>query len=268
MKNNNKSSTYSLIIEKIFLEKFSVGDSTVNFTRNDIVCVANDMKVALPKNLGDVIYSFRYRCQLPEAIVKTAPKGLEWIIEGTGDAKYVFTLRKINRIEPNPNLIDIKIPNATPGIVESNALNDEQAALAIVRYNRIIDLFLGITAYSLQNHLRTKVKKIGQIEVDEIYVGVNKCGQQFVIPVQAKGGTDKHSIVQTTQDVIFCAEKFPNLTCRPVSVQHMGKGRVAMFELCLVNNEIKLLDEKHYILVNGADISQEDLDLYKKLKPD
>src|SRR5271157_4057421 len=32
---------------------------------------------------------------------------------------------------------------------------DEQALLAKVRYTRLIDTFLGITAYSLQNHLRT-----------------------------------------------------------------------------------------------------------------
>ena len=59
-----------------------------------------------------------------------------------------------------------------------------------MRYNRLIDIFLGVTCYSLQNHLRTTVTGIGQVETDEIYVGIDKAGQQFIIPVQAKGGTD------------------------------------------------------------------------------
>jgi len=48
----------------------------------------------------------------------------------------------------------IKIPDATPEIVAAYALSDEQALLAKVRYNRLLDIFLGVAAYSLQNHLR------------------------------------------------------------------------------------------------------------------
>lgn len=49
-------------------------------------------------------------------------------------------------------------------------MSDEQALLARVRYNRLLDIFLGLATYSLQNHLRTSVTDIGQIEVDEICV--------------------------------------------------------------------------------------------------
>ncbi len=56
---------------------------------------------------------------------------------------------------------------------------DEQALLARVRYNRLVDIFLGIRAYSLQIHLRTNVKSKGQIEIDEIYVGVDRHGSQY-----------------------------------------------------------------------------------------
>lgn len=51
-------------------------------------------------------------------------------------------------------------------------MSDEQALLAKVRYSRLVDIFLGIAAYSLQNHLRTSVVGIGQIEMDELYVGI------------------------------------------------------------------------------------------------
>jgi len=37
------------------------------------------------------------------------------------------------------------------------ALGDEQALLAKLRYNRLLDIFTGVVCYSLQNHLRTNV---------------------------------------------------------------------------------------------------------------
>ena len=72
-------------------------------------------------------------------------------------------------IVPREELLTIKVPDATPQIIGAYALGDEQVLLAKVRYNRLVDVFLGITAYSLQNHLRTTVKDMGQIEIDEIY---------------------------------------------------------------------------------------------------
>jgi hypothetical protein len=46
-----------------------------------------------------------------------------------------------------------------------------------MRYNRLLDIFTGVACYSLQNHLRTTVPDVGQVETDELYVGVDKNGQ-------------------------------------------------------------------------------------------
>ena len=131
-----------------------------------------------------------------------------------------------------------------------------------MRYNRLIDLFLGIAAFSLQNHLRTTVKGIGQIEIDELYVGVDRNGAQYVVPVQAKGGRDRHGRQQTEQDMACCKEKFPDLICRAVSAQFMADGRIAMFELALQDDDIRVVAEKHYQLVPSSSISKDDLALY------
>lgn len=188
--------------------------------------------------------------------------GKEWIIEGTGIAKYRFRLAKVVRIVPSENLITIKVPDATPEIIGAYAQSDEQALLAKVRYNRLVDIFLGITTYSLQNHLRTTVTGIGQIEIDEVYVGVDKHGRQFVIPVQAKGGSDKHGVVQTQQDIACCAEKFPTLICRAVSAQFMSGNKIALFELALEDGDVKVVEERHYQLVAASDITVGDLEAY------
>jgi hypothetical protein len=217
---------------------------------------------SVPDNLGDVIYSFRYRTALPDDIVKTATAGKEWIIEPAGRSRYRFKLARVSRIIPNSDLLAIKIPDATPEIITANALSDEQALLAKVRYNRLIDIFLGITTYSLQSHLRTTVPNMGQIEIDEVYVGVNRNGQQFVVPVQAKSGTDKLATIQTSQDVACCRQKFPTLTCRPVSAQFMADDVIALFELAMRGNDVKIAEERHYQLVPADSIQAEDLKMY------
>jgi hypothetical protein len=252
---------YQAIIAKIFSNHFENSDE-FEFDREELVAVAKELRIDLPKNLGDLIYSFRYRNELPETITSTATNDRNWIIEGAGKAKYRFKQVRLSQIEPRSELVTIKIPDSTPEIISAYALSDEQALLAIVRYNRLIDIFLGITAYSLQNHLRTTVRDIGQIEIDEIYVGLDRQGRHFVAPVQAKGGSDKHGIVQSQQDIACCEQKFPGLICRAVSAQFMDEDIIALFELAVMEGEVKVVDEKHYQLVPAASISSEELCLY------
>jgi hypothetical protein len=157
-----------------------------------------------------------------------------------------------------------KIPDATPGIVAKYAFNDEQALLAKVRYNRLVDIFSGVTCYSLQNHLRTTVPEMGQVETDEIYVGIDKKGAHYAFPIQAKGGTDKLSIVQIEQDFAVCASKFPLLVCRPIAAQFMEGGVIALFEFESGENGVTISSEKHYELVEPSAVTPALLQAYKE----
>lgn len=253
---------YDAIILRIFENHYAKKATKFEFDREELVAVAEELGLKNPKNLGDLIYSFRYRKRLPAAILGTAGKGVEWIIEPAGRSRYRFRLAPVSRIVPRDELVVVKIPDATPEIISANALGDEQALLAKLRYNRLIDIFLGITTYSLQNHLRTTVRGMGQIEIDEVYVGVNRAGQQFVIPVQAKGGSDQLAVIQTRQDIACCLEKFPGLKCRPVSAQFMRQDTIAVFELAIQDEEVRIVDEKHYRLVPSDQITAEDLERY------
>lgn len=263
---NTRESAYSEIILHIFKAHYKKGMNDFEFEREELINTAHELNVKLPKNIGDIVYSFRYRKELPEFIKKSAKKNFEWIIESAGAARYRFiqTEANSNRIGPNPNLAHIKIPNSTPEIIGKYALSDEQALLAKVRYNRLVDLFLGVTAYSLQSHLRTQVKGMGQIEIDELYIALSRSGAQYVIPVQAKGGTDKLGATQSKQDLACCAEKFPDLICRAVSAQFMSEDKIAMFEVAVIDGKVQIIQEKHYKLVPATNITQEDLELYAR----
>lgn len=247
---------YVAIMESLFFEKYSEGVEEINFTRDDIVEHAAHAGFNRPKNLGDLVYSFRYRATMPESITNTAPTGFCWVIIGTGDAQYKFVLSRNTNIMPNTALRPVLIPNNTPEILTLYSLSDEQSLLSKVRYNRILDLFLGVVAYSMQNHLRTKVDEIGQIEIDELYIAVNKVGQHFIIPVQAKVGNDKIGVVQLYQDIQFCKKRFPDLICIPVAVHFDAESNgICMFRLALEDFAVQIIEEKHYRLVDAACIT-------------
>ncbi|HEV2418377.1 MAG TPA: hypothetical protein VGX94_11270 [Terriglobia bacterium] len=254
---------YSQIIESIFLEKHAEGAREVDFERKDISSHASKLHLEVPKNLGDVVYSFRYRRDLPDAIIREAPKGETWIIRGLGKGRYRLALVPLAPIFPNEQMVVTKVPDATPQIILRYALNDEQALLAIIRHSRMIDIFTQTACYSLQNHLRTTVGKIGQIETDEVYIGVDRKGVQYVFPIQAKGGRDKIGIVQVEQDMAMCEEKFPSLICRPIAAQFMSEGVIALFAFEQSKGELPKIElEKHYKLVPSEELSEEELQSY------
>ena len=243
-------SRYHKIIEAIFVEKYKENDEYIEFVRDDIILKAKELNINLPKNLGDVIYSFKYRSELPELIKSRCSKNREWVLKSVGKAKYCFMQVAYSRIAPDRLLHTIKIPDATPHIVKNYSLNDEQALLAKVRSNRLVDLFTGAVCYSLQNHLRTAVPGIGQIETDEIYIGIDKNGKQCIFPVQAKSGKDEIGIAQIEQDFKLCEYKYSNLICIPIAVQFMDDGVVSMFSFTKQNHEINVMEEKHYKLLD------------------
>ncbi len=254
---------YTQILEAIFAAHYQPGERTVAFERGEIESTAAALGIALPKNLGDLIYTFRYRVALPDTIRAMAPPGEQWIIRPAGRSRYQFVLAKEWSVVPNAALSKIKVPDSTPGLVAKYALSDEQALLARLRCNRLVDVFLGLVCHSLQNHLRTSVQGMGQVETDELYVGLDRRGAHYVVPVQAKGGRDRMSVVQIEQDLAMCAEKFPGLICRPVGAQFAGDATIALFEFEASDAGVSVRNERHYLLVPPEDVSNEDLARYR-----
>lgn len=143
-----KQGKYSQIIVHIFKKYYTQNAEIVYFEREDIDKAAKELGLKVPKNIGDNIYSFKSRAKLPEEITEKAPIGKAWVIKNLSNSKYAFVTTSCARILPDQMLTEIKIPDATPGLVAKYALSDEQALLAKLRYNRIVDIFTGVTCYS------------------------------------------------------------------------------------------------------------------------
>ena len=81
--------------------------------------------------------------------------------------------------------------------------------------------------------------------------------------MQAKGGNDQIGVVQTTQDIRFVEQRFPDMRCRAISVQFMEGGVVAMFELTLQNDELRVVEERHYRLIPAESLDQQAIRNYR-----
>ena len=253
---------YDDIISHVFSQNFQEGAQTVPFSREELVAAATHLGLPRPRNIGDIPYSFRYRRDLPESITDTAPAGCEWVIRGAGVGLYRFDAVPMLDLRPNASMAVTKIPDATPGIISRYAQSDEQALLAVIRYNRLVDTFVGVTCYSLQNHLSTSIPEIGAVETDEVYVGLDKRGVHYVFPVEAKGARDRLGRVQIEQDFALCKAKFPNLVCRPIGAQFMQDKVIVLFEFEMDGNNLAIVSERHYQLVPTDEISDDELARY------
>lgn len=260
------------IVTRIFEERYEPGMSEVPFHRDEIAATARALGSRPPSNLGDVVYNLRYRTPLPDEVNQRAPRGYEWAIFPGGKSVYVMRPVRVNWIEPRRGMSIVKLPDSTPGVIGRYSMSDEQALLARVRYNRLLDVFTGLACHALQSHLRTSIKldnaltgepSTSQVETDELYVGIDQHGAHFVLPVQAKGGTDALSVIQIWQDYRVAAQKFSALRPRPIAAQFMKEDEIALFEFHEHDDEITISRERHYRLVPPDELSDDELRAYR-----
>lgn len=255
---------YDRVIERVFLNNYKEGDIRVAFNREELAEACEQLKIARIKNLGDIPYTYRFRRELPNSLKEKLKDESDWIIIGTGVGNYEFRQAKPGKIKPSENRQRVKIPDATPEIVKRYAPGtDEQALLTKVRYNRLIDIFTGLTCYSIQNHLRTSIANVGQIEIDEVYLGVNKRGAHFAIPCQAKSPGDLFGIVQVMQDIEFCKIRYSNLICKPIALQFLTENDLGILELSVDEEDqifrLSVVEERHYKLVAKDDMTEDEI---------
>jgi hypothetical protein len=207
------------------------------------------------KNIPDIIYSYRSgRRSFPSEILKAG----YWVIRGKGKGKYVLVkLDTPTEFYLPHDLESTPIPDATPEIVLRFAKGDEQSILAQIRYNRLVDIFTGLTAYHLQSHVRAYVDDMGQVEVDDLYLGVNTDGEWFCIPLEAKPASPGEQLgrIQISSMVAYAEQEFPELPTRPIGVKMMDDGSILFVEFTATSDptEIKSRFYKRYRLVRETD---------------
>ena len=230
-----KEADYDIVIAEVFKRLHTKKDYA--FTKDHIVEVMETLKksghVDHIKNIPDIKYTYDARRDFPSRVSSTG----HWGIVGEGKAKYRFVALPQNNLIRIPKDIEklnpshSKIKDVTPAPVSAVLGNDEQATMTRARYNDLISVFLGAQCWQVQGHERTTVS-CGQIEVDEVYVGVTKTGEKIIVPISAKGGDkDCLSYTQALNLSLYAKEKVRFWGYKPVP---MGVLRKSTGEIYLV----------------------------------
>ena len=218
MKSQDTENKYDRLLASIFKTKWKTSLNEIPFSKDEVIDLAVKLNLRI-KNLADVIYTYRSRRQMPPEIQKTG----NWVIAAKGSGLYAFLKIVGETTVTIPESLKVyQITYAVPEIVAQNLARDEQGMLTIVRYNRILDVFSGLACFHLQSHIRTHIPKHGQVEIDELYVGVDKDGQGFVLPVEAKEQNERLGLDKAVALTLFARERFPKLICRPMGIVRRG----------------------------------------------
>jgi len=155
---DGETKEYDQIIGELFKRLYKPNETKLSFTKKHIEQVIRDLGLEI-RNVPDIAYTYRTgRSPLPAEILKHG----HWAIDGAGKGKYVFV--KLSRSPYFDLPADIEktpILDATPQVVLKYQGDDEQAMLSRIRYNRLVDTFVNLTAYQLQGHFRTTVQNLG-----------------------------------------------------------------------------------------------------------
>ncbi len=242
-------SIYDRVLSEIFQRHAGSEQDEFEFEREEMEEILRTWKKRV-KNLGDVIYSYRSgRRPLPKSITATG----DWLISGRGKGRYAFIrLKRSPHISIPTDLQVINILDATPDIILRYRSSDEQGILTRIAYNRLIDTFLRITTYRLQGHLRAFVSDHGQIEIDDLYLGVDKDGCQYAIPVEAKTVEEPLGVVQIISQNAFVTERFPDLQLRSIAVKawHDNTFFFVEFNSTVDPNQVEVIEYRRYRLVH------------------
>jgi hypothetical protein len=222
-------SLYDEVLVKVFFHHYYEGETYLRFSKDELAEACKACGVTV-KNIPDIIYTYRARRVLPESIRKTG----HWAIEPAGRGFYAFRLLQNSPHFniPFQDFTPINVYNALPELVETLLRNDEQSLLTRILYNRLVDIFTGLTCFHIQNHYRSFVNDVGEVELDALYAGVDKKGQLYILPIEAKSQSESEMIgrVQISQMAKLVRQDFAHLNRRILAVKHLRDGTIAVVE--------------------------------------
>ena len=178
-----------------------------------------------------------------------------WATESAGRSAYAFRLLSQS---PHFNVAfdeyePIDIYNALPEIVEGLLRNDEQSLLTRILYNRLVDIFTGLTCFHIQNHYRSFVAEVGEVELDALYVGVDKDGGVTILPIEAKssGANEFIGRIQISQMAGLVRQDFSKMKRRIIAVKPMADRTIVFIEFNdkVEPDELKVVSVSRFRLI-------------------
>lgn len=260
---DDEKERYKAIVEQVFLANLRQGARDVDFCEAEIKQAAKKLGIRVRGGPRAMVSSFRDPDTLPQSVRERAPRGHIWLIRSAGQSRYRFVATRKFMIPPREMLAVTHLVSCSPDLVTKFALDEKQVLLSILRYDRLIDVFAGMSCYCLQGSSVAISGSVEQPNADAIYIGVDRSGAPRVFPVHASGRGQRLSVTQIERSVVLCSRLFPSLACAAIGAQLMPDGLIALRWFQTTENGLGLIEERHYRLMSPNTVTSECLSTYR-----
>jgi hypothetical protein len=248
----NNSRVYVPILVDIFQRKYQDGDEIVEFTLDEVRETAERLDIKI-RNPSDLIYRMKSRTKLPSEILDKGFKIIKIVKKGV----YQFQLGESTIVDLTRENV-FQIQDTTPVAVrrfleEKLSEIDEQGLLTIIHYCDLLSHFTGLKIYRLKSHVRKSIVNIGQVEVDEVDIGIglDSLETPIIFPIEAKSASDPLNWTQIANQVNFSKQLFLNYVIRPIGIKVDYDSLLHIIEFTpeMEANKIKIKNSATYNLI-------------------
>ena len=248
----NNSRVYVPILVDIFQRKYQDGDEIVEFTLDEVRETAERLDIKI-RNPSDLIYRMKSRTKLPSEMLDKGFKIIKIVKKGV----YQFQLGESTIVDLTRENV-FQIQDTTPVAVrrfleEKLSEIDEQGLLTIIHYCDLLSHFTGLKIYRLKSHVRKSIVNIGQVEVDEVDIGIglDSLETPIIFPIEAKSASDPLNWTQIANQVNFSKQLFLNYVIRPIGIKVGYDSLLHIIEFTpeMEANKIKIKNSATYNLI-------------------
>jgi len=248
----NNSRVYVPILVDIFQRKYQDGDEIVEFTLDEVRETAERLDIKI-RNPSDLIYRMKSRTKLPSEMLDKGFKIIKIVKKGV----YQFQLGESTIVDLTRENV-FQIQDTTPVAVrrfleEKLSEIDEQGLLTIIHYCDLLSHFTGLKIYRLKSHVRKSIVNIGQVEVDEVDIGIglDSLETPIIFPIEAKSASDPLNWTQIANQVNFSKQLFLNYVIRPIGIKVDYDSLLHIIEFTpeMEANKIKIKNSATYNLI-------------------
>ena len=243
----NKEAKAKFFVDYLMKNNFINSLTPISFERTDILEICAKEFGKAPKNLGDIIYSLRYRLDYLSTYDYLLEKDYTWTLLSTGIGKYELSPLKKLRIPSLESEDIIYIKDNTPKhIHELRPLNDQSLLMKIIQ-NDILNEFLQDDLVFLQAHHKVNLQNWGQAEIDGILAS-NYSPHLYLVEV--KGYTEVIAWPQMIQLKMYAQQNHSDTPFTPLFIQSHKDWSFSVVQFDYTNSFPRVKKFKRFMFTN------------------
>ena len=239
------------LVEQLFHQGYREGVQRIPFYTKDLGALSQPLGGASIEEIESILEGFENKSnRLPASIRRTQPAGAKWFVCKITEETFEFRLLPIIDTTPRSGLGTTDILDATPNIVTDNIVSTRHLLSVTIRYNRLVDSFLGIDTHLFKSYSGTSTEDTSDPKIDDLYLGTDEAGKDYAVPVLVETANQKIHRQQIDSSFALCRKILPNLACVAVVARFFGNSNIALLKFKQQDGTAVISEERHYRLMS------------------